>query len=462
MAAGLLSHTASASASTPGNSTLTASDTGFIPVSTPTVGGLQGTLAGALNAVIDGGGPAAENVYNPAYFEGVTFSAATDAYLAQFDAISLNAAALATGDAVVYHAGAGGTVPGLTDGSSYYVIKIDDGAIRLAASYADALAGTFVKITAGATGNAQSFTLSNVSGAASVTFDASTVTASGTQLTFASADGLSDGESVLYSAGGGTAITGLTDGAVYQVHVLGPATIELTVPGSGLGAYLTLGVGATGKSQSFTAQTPGTVSFNASQATVLGAGQLHFTTADGLVEGEQVLYSAAGGTPIGGLRDGVIYQVHIVDAQTIELLAPGTGIYLPLSAGAGAGQSFTEIVQFAAGNINTTFPTGSDLGQLRSLTDNDAYGATLINASSGSVGPSFSGFISTLETVAQQSFSAGGVQPSELDLLGSYLSRRGAGGRRTRRSGELRERRARPAGEHHDDLRRRRLAVRQR
>jgi hypothetical protein len=66
---------------------------------------------------------------------------------------------LNTGDAVTYSAGGGTAIGGLTDGQTYYVIAVDADHIELAASHADALAGSAIAITnAGATGTAHSFT----------------------------------------------------------------------------------------------------------------------------------------------------------------------------------------------------------------------------------------------------------------------------------------------------------------
>ena len=430
MTAGEIVYPATATAKTPANATITATDNGFVPVDQPTVALMQSTLSDALNSVINGAQNA--DLYSPTRFEGVTFSTTTQAYLAQFDAITLDASTLATGDEVVYNPG-GGSVPGLTGGATYYVIKINDSAIRLANSYQEALEGIYVPLTSGATGNSQDFAVTNPTGSGgTVTFGVAQVTLGGTELTFPAADQFVEGESVRYSIGtdsGATAIGGLTDGSIYQVHVVNATTIELTVPGSGLDSYVVLGSGGVGSNQSFTPATPGTVTFDTATVSIEATNELHFSSADGLINGEQVEYEAgaSGNTAIGGLVSGDEYVVHVVDSQTVQFeygSDPLAGIYVILtSAGSGSGQSLSQVALFKASSVQTTFPTGGDLVTFDRALLNDAYGSSLINPTGGELGLSFSGFFDTLGSIAQQSFSAGGVQPSELDLLDEYMSR---------------------------------------
>jgi hypothetical protein len=107
---------------------------------------------------------------------------------------------LTTGQEVVYHNG-GGSIGGLTDGHSYYVIVLDPSTIKLAATYNNAVSGTPVQ--------------------ANVT----AVNTSTNQITLSpSGLGLYTGEAIVYVAGSGTAIGGLTDGTTYYA-------IETSTPG---------------------------------------------------------------------------------------------------------------------------------------------------------------------------------------------------------------------------------------
>jgi len=95
----------------------------------------------------------------------ITFNGATGVTAAA-NTITYTAHLFATGDAAVYSNGGGTTVPGLTSGSTYYVIKIGANALALAASASDATANTQVDITSTGVGAAHTLTLT--SGAATV------------------------------------------------------------------------------------------------------------------------------------------------------------------------------------------------------------------------------------------------------------------------------------------------------
>ena len=131
---------------------------------------------------------------------------------------------LETGDAVVYHDGGGTDITGLADGQVYYVIKVDDYTIKLASSYANALAGIIVKL--GTSGNAAQ-TITPLDLQHQITFDPSSTTVSGNTIVFQSADGLKQGEEVAYDDNGGTSIGGLVSGQTYYVIVVSNNTIEL-------------------------------------------------------------------------------------------------------------------------------------------------------------------------------------------------------------------------------------------
>ena len=308
-----------------------ASADGFVPVAVPDNATLQTTLAQAINGVI-GNGTA---LYNPTLFQGVTFSAATDAYLDKFDAIAVNATPLATGDEMVYTVAQGGTaIPELTAGTPYYVIKIDNSTIKLATSKANALAGIAIHLTQGSGGTQ---TLTENDGVDSLTFDAST-------------------------------------------------------------------------------------------ATIVGGNELRFTSPDGLVDGETVIYSTGSGTAIGGLATGSTYVIHVVDPQTIAFDVPGftagpVPIYLPLtSPGVGTSQSFTQTVSFGSSAVKTSFPTGGDLVEFNRLLIEDFYGPNLINPSGDQLGLSVGGFFQTLFTVGTQ-LLGGDLNAQQANLLQEYLGR---------------------------------------
>lgn len=74
------------------------------------------------------------------------------------DTITYTGHRLVTGDAVIYDNGGGTSIGGLTDGLTYYIIKVNDNTIRLASSLVNANAGTYLPITDGV-GAAHTLTL---------------------------------------------------------------------------------------------------------------------------------------------------------------------------------------------------------------------------------------------------------------------------------------------------------------
>ncbi len=120
------------------------------------------------------------------------------------DTITLGTHGLETGDAVVYDAGNGNTaVGGLANGTTYYVLRVSDTEVNLAASAEDAAEGTALELTGAGSGNGHSlspqldFVVTQVRPA--------TVTGQLTNVTVA-------------GAGSGSAGTGLTLGAAVSLN----------------------------------------------------------------------------------------------------------------------------------------------------------------------------------------------------------------------------------------------------
>jgi hypothetical protein len=83
--------------------------------------------------------------------------------------ITLTGHPFATGDKVTYSDGGGTEIGGLNDGDDYYVIKVDANTIQLAASLADAIAGTEIDLTDGV---GAAHTLTGETATVAVTFGA--------------------------------------------------------------------------------------------------------------------------------------------------------------------------------------------------------------------------------------------------------------------------------------------------
>ncbi len=82
---------------------------------------------------------------------------ATSAVDTSAETVTITSHGLVTGDLAVYHNGGGTTLAGLTSGDSYYVIRVNDNAIKLATNQVNAYAGTGINLT-GTGNNAQYFT----------------------------------------------------------------------------------------------------------------------------------------------------------------------------------------------------------------------------------------------------------------------------------------------------------------
>lgn len=84
--------------------------------------------------------------------------------------VNYNLHRLLSGDEVEYDANGGDPIDGLTDGGTYYIIRVDANNFQLAASYADATAGVPIPILIdGATASADDNTFTLTSGAAAAT-----------------------------------------------------------------------------------------------------------------------------------------------------------------------------------------------------------------------------------------------------------------------------------------------------
>lgn len=74
------------------------------------------------------------------------------------DTITEVAHGFETGDKVVYDNGGGTDITGLVDGTTYYIIRVDDDTIKLATSFANAIAGTDIDLTVVGVGVAHTLT----------------------------------------------------------------------------------------------------------------------------------------------------------------------------------------------------------------------------------------------------------------------------------------------------------------
>ncbi len=136
------------------------------------------------------------------------------------------------GESVTFNPGTGGTAPtGLTATSTYLVHLVNANTISLE----DPQNGDSPMVITGQGSGPQQFTyttpLQSLGQVETIDFDPSNVNTSNGQITFATADGLSEGEVVDYLGGSkSTAPGGLQQNYDYLVHVVSPTTISLLDP----------------------------------------------------------------------------------------------------------------------------------------------------------------------------------------------------------------------------------------
>jgi len=217
-----------------------------------------------------------------------------------------------TGDAVVYNNGGGTTIGGLTSGYTYYVITVDTNSIQLATSYNNALATSYINLTAAGVGT-QTLQL------------------------------LATGEAA-------TAVANLGAGG----EIIGYSFIDR-------------GVGYTNCNIQIT-DSNSTRTFNAGTAVDLSAEKITLFQADGvtghkLTTGTQVTYIAGtGNTVIGGLVDGGTYYIINIDTTHVQLATSAanaqSAIYINLTS-LGSGTATFTIPTLGSGAILTAdFNTG--------------------------------------------------------------------------------------------------------
>jgi hypothetical protein len=195
-------------------------------------------------------------------------------------------------------------------------------------------------------------------------------------------------EQVIYSAGGGTQITGLTNNTIYYIIYRDDDTIQLAATLADVATFTSVnitsvGVGVAHTLSSFryyihvvdsdtvqlldhfddisaiTLSATGTrliKLYNCYAINIDGSAISNGTsitkTAHGLLEHEAVKYANySGGSDISGLTDGVIYYVSVVDTDTFSLTEYKEGPSITLSAGTGNEHHFITSSTFSTASL---------------------------------------------------------------------------------------------------------------
>ncbi len=260
----------------------------------------------------------------------VAFSPNVVSTTASGSTISLPGQPFQSGEPVVYNT-TGTAIAGLIPGKTYYVIDLGADAIGLAATLADANNGLGLSLGTAVVSGTQTLTLTNP-GARAVSFDVSTLFNTGSvpnSLTLP-LHGFSTGEAVTYTTDG-NAIGGLNPSSTYYVVVVDDNTIQLATSFSNAIAtppvVIPLSPLGAAGAQTFTPVPGGDQTATFEPSAVSVSSNQITLPAHGFVTGEMLTYTNQGSAAIGGLTSGISYYAIVVDANTIQLAATQADAY---------------------------------------------------------------------------------------------------------------------------------------
>ena len=216
----------------------------------------------------------------------------------------------ANGDYVKYDNGGGADINGLVNGNSYYIVN------RTASEFQ-------LSLTSG--GSAIDLLAKD-----KITFDADStaiVDVAANRIVHAGHP-FQNGDEVLYDIGGGVAIGGLTDGTNYFVRSRTYSGFQLAATSGGAAIDLTAN---------------NSVTVDSEDTAVVDTANDKIVIANTFSDGDEVVYSADGGTAIGGLTDGTNYFIISSTASEFQVSATSGGTAITLSAvGVGNTHSFRQ------------------------------------------------------------------------------------------------------------------------
>ena len=299
-----------------------------------------------------------------------------------------------TQDPIVYKAGGSLPISGLTDGTTYYAIRVDANSFKLATSSVNAGSGTALTITGGTGGSvsdsfsspraglldgqtyyaikvdehnfkiASTYTLAtnsspspltigtgNVGGNSADTFDpgknlyiSAGKTISASQFSYPS-DSSNDTNALKFGIESSNVETTITGSEITTPAGSNSTHFHITIDGN------TAPIGVFVRSNSKTINTTGV---GGSSTTLTSAGH-------GFKTGDKILYTA-GGTALNGLTSGTSYYAKVIDANTFSLASSFTNATQSpetlLSFGGGnghAGDAFSTV--YAQAYLNDNFST---------------------------------------------------------------------------------------------------------
>ena len=122
-----------------------------VATTSATASGVNVTFTGTFGAGVGTGSIVEAGIFNADDSSVLVFDGDNDVNDSS-DEITYTSHGLVTGDKVTYTDGGGTTIENLTDGATYYIIRVDANKIQLASSAANAAAGTELNIGPGGSG----------------------------------------------------------------------------------------------------------------------------------------------------------------------------------------------------------------------------------------------------------------------------------------------------------------------
>ena len=249
------------------------------------------------------------------------------------DTITWDAHPFATAEAIVYQDGGGTALAGLTDNTTYYVIKVDKDTIKLATNTSNANAGTAINLTG--TGN-NSQTIEYNRDNIVITHEdhglkhgdqiVATFTGGGTNGTYTISNVLKDSFEVTDASSGIIASNAVS--YTHGIATVTKATHGLDVNDSLIADFISGGA-TDGWYEIDTVADVNTLTFRQSVPTNIGGTvatsgvntgtEVITLTTHGFSTGDAVHYSNGGGTTLAGLTDDTKYYCIRLDANTFKL-----------------------------------------------------------------------------------------------------------------------------------------------
>lgn len=122
-----------------------------VTTTSATASGVNVTFTGTFGAGVGTGSIVEAGIFNADDSSVLVFDGDNDVNNTS-DEITYTSHGLVTGDKVTYTDGGGTTVENLTDGATYYIIRVDANKVRLASSAANASTNTYLNIGPGGSG----------------------------------------------------------------------------------------------------------------------------------------------------------------------------------------------------------------------------------------------------------------------------------------------------------------------